>query len=235
MEIAGFVKLSAIDFPGKLSCVVFVQGCNLRCIYCHNAHLVPFKKGRIPPESIISYISENREFLDGVVVTGGEPLTQKDIRRFLKDVKKLGVSVKIDTNGFFPEELKGLIRLGLVDYVAMDVKAPLIPEEYSFIAGRTVSEKDLQRLRKTISLLSHEGISGEFRTTIIQSYHTLERVERIVNELPANATYVLQQFVSRDYLRIKEVTTSKEYILKLMELLRKRYGSKLRVESRIYE
>jgi len=74
LEIAGFVKLSAIDFPGKLSCVVFVQGCNLRCIYCHNTHLIPFKKGRIPSESIISYISENREFLDGIVVTGGEPL-----------------------------------------------------------------------------------------------------------------------------------------------------------------
>ena len=235
MEIAAFVKLSAIDFPGKLSCVVFVQGCNLRCIYCHNTHLVPFKRGRIPPESVISYISENRGFLDGVVVTGGEPLAQEGLRNFLEKVKKLGVSIKIDTNGFFPDKLRGLIELGLIDYVAMDVKAPLTPEEYSFIAGRTVSEKDLERLRKTVSLLSHEEISSEFRTTIIQSYHTLERVEKIVNELPANATYVLQQFISRDYLRIKEVTTSKEYILKLMELLRKRYGSKLRVESRIYE
>ena len=235
MEIAGFVKLSAIDFPGKLSCVVFVQGCNLRCIYCHNAHLVPFKKGRIPPESIISYISENREFLDGVVVTGGEPLAQKGIRRFLKDVKKLGVSVKIDTNGFFPEELRGLIQFGLVDYVAVDVKAPLIPEEYSFIAGRKVLENDIDRLKKTISLLSHEKISGEFRTTIIESYHTPERVESIVNELPANATYILQQFVSRDYLKIKKETTSEKYILKLVEFLRKKYGSKLRIESRIYE
>ena len=235
MEIAGFVKLSVIDFPGKLSCVVFVQGCNLRCIYCHNTHLIPFKKGRIPSESIISYISENREFLDGVVVTGGEPLAQKDICDFLEKVKRLGMSVKIDTNGFFPEELRRLIKLGLVDYVAMDVKAPLTPEEYSFIAGRRVCEKDIDRLRRTISLLSHERISGEFRTTIIESYHTLERVERIVNELPPNATYVLQQFVSRDYLKIREATTSREYILKLVEFLRKKYGSGLRIEPRIYE
>jgi len=235
LEIAGFVKLSAIDFPGKLSCVVFVQGCNLRCIYCHNIHLIPFKKGRIPSESIISYISENREFLDGIVVTGGEPLTQKDICDFLEKVKRLGMSVKIDTNGFFPEELRRLIQLGLVDYVAMDVKAPLTPEEYSFIAGRKICEKDIDRLRRTISLLSRERVSGEFRTTIIESYHTLERVERIVNELPPNATYVLQQFVSRDYLRIKEGTTSKEYILKLVESLREKYGAGLRIEPRIYE
>jgi len=235
LEIAGFVKLSAIDFPGKLSCVVFVQGCNLRCIYCHNTHLIPFKKGKIPLESIISYISENREFLDGIVVTGGEPLAQKDICGFLEKVKRLGMSVKIDTNGFFPEELRRLIQLGLVDYVAMDVKAPLTPEEYSFIAGRKICEKDIDRLRKTISLLSRGRISGEFRTTIIESYHTLERVERIVNELPPNSTYFLQQFVSRDYLRIKEGTTSKEYILKLVEFLREKYGSGLRIEPRIYE
>ncbi len=235
MEIASFVKLSTIDFPKKISCVVFVQGCNLRCIYCHNAHLIPFKKGIIPLENVISYISENKEFLEGVVISGGEPLTQEGLCDFLEKIKKLGMSVKIDTNGFFPEKLEKLIKLKLVDYVALDVKAPLIPEEYSFIAGSKICEKDVEKLRKTICLLSSEKIFAEFRTTVIESYHTFERVKRIADELPANATYVLQQFVSRDFLKIKEKTTSKEYILELAKFLRKNYGDKLDVKTRIYE
>ncbi len=235
MEVASFVNLSTIDFPEKLSCVVFVQGCNLRCIYCHNAHLIPFKKGRIALEDVVSYISKNREFLDGVVISGGEPLVQEGLRDFLERVKKLGMSVKIDTNGFFPERLEKLIELKLVDYVALDIKAPLTPEEYSFIAGREICERDIERLKKTVRLLSCGEICVEFRTTVIESYHTFERVKRIANELPAGATYVLQQFVSRDFLKIKEGTTSKEYILELAQFLRKNYGDKLNVKTRIYE
>ncbi|HIQ50279.1 MAG TPA: anaerobic ribonucleoside-triphosphate reductase activating protein [Nanoarchaeota archaeon] len=228
MEIGGFIKLSTIDFPEKLSCVVFLQGCNLKCIYCHNSHLIPFKKGIISQESILSYIAENKEFLDGVVISGGEPLAQKDVCDFCKKVKELGLSIKIDTNGFFPEQLKKLILLKLVDYVALDIKAPLTPEEYSFIAGVKITENDIKKLKETIFILSSEKIQAEFRTTVLQDYHTLEKIEKIVSEIPENATYVLQQCI------LKEKITSKEYIINIANHLKNKY-KELTIKTRIYE
>ena len=211
MEISGFVKLSTIDFPGILSAVIFTQGCNLDCIFCHNRHLIPIEKGKIMEEEVLSYLFRARDMIDGVVITGGEPLLQSDIENFAEKIKEIGLKVKIDTNGFFPEKLESLLSKSLVDFVALDVKAPLIPEDYSYIAGKIITEGDLEKLRKTIELVSG-SVKHEFRTTVLESFHTPEKILAIAKELPASSTYVLQQFVSREGIPVSEHTTRKEYL-----------------------
>ena len=123
MNIQGFQKLTMLDFPGHTACTVFTGGCNLRCPFCHNVSLVLAPEAEpIPEEEIFSYLAKRRGVLDGVAITGGEPLLQKDIADFCRKVKETGFLVKLDTNGFFPERLEALLREGLVDYVAMDIK-----------------------------------------------------------------------------------------------------------------
>jgi len=211
MEISGFVKLSTIDFPGILSAVIFTQGCNLDCIFCHNRHLIPIEKGKIMEEEVLSYLFRARDMIDGVVITGGEPLLQSDIENFAEKIKEIGLKVKIDTNGFFPEKLESLLSKSLVDFVALDVKAPLIPEDYSYIAGKIITEGDLEKLRKTIELVSG-SVKHEFRTTVLESFHTPEKILAIAKELPASSTYVLQQFISREGIPVSEHTTRREYL-----------------------
>ena len=176
MIIKGFQKLTLLDFPGKTACTVFTGGCNFKCPFCHNALLVTeMDEDEFTEEEIFAHLKKRRNVLDGVAVTGGEPLLQKDIERFLYEIKELGYSVKLDTNGSFPEKLKGILELGLVDYVAMDIKNS--KELYSETTG--VKNFDLKPVEESVELLKNGVVDYEFRTTVTGNFHTLESMEEL--------------------------------------------------------
>ena len=188
MNIAGLLKTSLLDFPEHISCVVFTQGCNLRCPYCQNPELVEMEGNLMPKDMFFDFLKTRKKVLEGVVITGGEPLLQKDLKEFILKVKELGFKVKLDTNGCFPERLKELILEGIIDYIAMDVKAPL--EKYSEIAGVNVDSK---LIKKSIEIIKNSGITYEFRTTV---YPELEEwdFESIGKLIQGAERCFLQQF-----------------------------------------
>jgi pyruvate formate lyase activating enzyme len=192
MKIGGWQRFSLIDYPGRIGAVVFTQGCNFRCPYCHNPELVdPRRFGKtIPPGDIISFLTGRREKLDAVTITGGEPTQQGDLADFLTRVKELGFLVKLDTNGSAPFTLAMLLEKGLVDYIAMDIKGPL--EKYAAIAGTEVNGRDIVA---SVSLISGAGIPHEFRTTLVAPFITPEDVVTTAGLIPAESRYVLQRFV----------------------------------------
>jgi pyruvate formate lyase activating enzyme len=198
MNIQGFQKLTMLDFPGKTACTVFTGGCNLRCPFCHNAGLVLSPdEAPIPEDEIFAYLSKRHGILDGVAVTGGEPLLQKDVGTFLLRVKDMGFLTKLDTNGFFPEALERLLAEGLVDYAAMDVKNS--PEKYAFTCGRDAV--DLSKPERSMRLLKESGIDYELRTTVIGGFHTLEDIEAIGRWIEGTPRYYLQAFKDSGILR----------------------------------
>jgi pyruvate formate lyase activating enzyme len=192
MKIGGLQKFSLIDYPGRISAIVFTQGCNFRCPYCHNPELVdPAQYGPILPEGeVISFLEKRRGKLDGVTLTGGEPTLQPDIDRFLQEIKGMGYFIKVDTNGSMPDALERLINAGLVDYLAMDVKGPL--HKYGQIAG---TEVHTRKIRKSIELIANSGIDHEFRTTVVRSQLDNEDLIAIAGLLKKARLYVLQTFV----------------------------------------
>jgi len=195
MEIKGFIDTSFVDWDARISCVVFTANCNLRCGYCYNFGLVlhPEKLDTIPEELILGFIEEHSDFLDGVCITGGEPTLQPDLGDFCRKVKELGVAVKLDTNGTQPQVLSRLLAQGLVDYVAMDVKAPFDLERYSLVAGKRLNS-ELQLIKRTAELIIGSGVDHEFRTTVVPSVHTKEDIEAIAASLKGAKRYYLQKF-----------------------------------------
>ncbi len=223
MKIGGLQKISLIDYPGRISAVVFTQGCNFRCPYCHNPELVdPAQYGpTLPLEEVVSFLTKRRGKLDAVTITGGEPTLQPDLDRFLDGIKEMGYAVKIDTNGSNPDVLEKLIRGRLVDYLAMDVKGPL--QKYDRIAKVKV---DTANILRSIGLIAASGIEHEFRTTVVRSQ--LDRKDLIATaELLKKARlYVLQTFVpsktlSREFLA-ETSYTPEEFSLIQEDLARKR-------------
>ncbi len=192
MLINGFQKLTLLDFPGKVACIVFTPGCNFRCPFCHNASLVTHIDTDlyIQPEDVISYLNKRRGLLDGVVITGGEPLLQDGIEDFISEIKKIGYSVKLDTNGSFPEKLISLVEKGLVDYVAMDIKNSR--EKYALTAG--AEKLDIAAVEKSVEFLLQNKIEYEFRTTVVDKFHTVEDIQDIVEWINGAHKYFLQNF-----------------------------------------
>ena len=164
MRISGFQKMTLLDFPGRVACTVFTFGCNLRCPFCHNASLVVGGgEAEFSKEEILAYLKKRTGLLDGVCITGGEPLLQSDIADFIKEIKALGYAVKLDTNGCYPEKLKELVLGGLVDYVAMDVKNCF--SKYGQTVG--IKDFDVSPIKESAAFLISSGIDFEFRTTIV--------------------------------------------------------------------
>jgi pyruvate formate lyase activating enzyme len=163
MTIGGLQKVSLIDYPEKISAAIFTQGCNFRCSYCHNRDLVypHLFKEPIPENEILSFLENRKGLLDGVVVTGGEPLLQPDLEDFLQEVRVMGYQIKLDTNGSMPDRLEELLRKGLVDYIAMDYKAPL--RAYGRITGVEIDKK---RIVRSLEIITGSGLSYEIRTTV---------------------------------------------------------------------
>ncbi len=221
MIIKGFQKLTLLDFPGRTACTVFTGGCNFRCPFCHNALLVTEQDNIFySEEEIFEHLKLRKNVLDGVAVTGGEPLLQKDIERFLYEIKELGYAVKLDTNGSYPEKLKGILELGLCDYVAVDIKNH--KEKYAETIG--LDSFDISLLEESMRLLKESAVPYEYRTTITQNYHTTEDVEKICQWIEGAPRYFLQNFVdsgslidssckgvSRDTMR-EMLSIAKKYI-----------------------
>lgn len=191
MLIKGFQKLTVLDFPGRTACTVFTGGCNFRCPFCHNALLVTeLDDYYFSEDEIFEHLEKRKNVIDGVAVTGGEPLLQKDIERFLYEIKEKGFAVKLDTNGSFPEKLDGILQLGLADYVAMDIKN--CPEKYGATVG--VSDFDIKPVCESIELLKNSGVDYEFRTTVTADFHTIDDIEKIARWIQGAPRYFLQNF-----------------------------------------
>lgn len=191
MFIGGFQKCSLIDYPGKICAIVFTQGCNFRCPYCHNPELVKpeMYEEPLPENYILDFLERRKTMLEGVTVTGGEPLLHKNLPVFLRNIKELGYAVKLDTNGSFPEELKKIVDDRLVDYIAMDIKAPL--EKYNSVAGIDVNMRDIE---KSIAIILHSNLDYQFRTTVVKSLLNIEDLKKIAKLLRGAHSYILQRF-----------------------------------------
>jgi pyruvate formate lyase activating enzyme len=191
MVIGGFQKFTLADFPGKIAAIVFTRGCGLRCPYCHNPELVdPARYARpIPPREIMDFLARRRGRLSGVVVTGGEPTLHADLPSFLADVRQLGLATKLDTNGTNPDMLADIIGRGLVDYVAMDVKAPF--GAYERVTRTAVRDEDI---RRSIELIVGSGVANEFRTTWCPSLLSIRELAEIGAAVKGCGLFVLQGF-----------------------------------------
>ena len=191
MHIKGLVKTSLLDYPGKIAAVVFTSGCNFRCPFCQNAHLIlqPTSLPDIAAEEVLALLAKRRRFLDGVVISGGEPTLQTDLADFMSKIKKLELATKLDTNGYRPDVIASLLTDGLVDEVAMDIKAPL--PRYPLAAGVPV---DPSLITQSISLLLASNVSHEFRTTVVPGIVGPEDVAELAAMLQGAQRYALQQF-----------------------------------------
>lgn len=190
MRIAGLQPLSLLDFPGRVAAIVFTQGCPLRCVYCHNPELLPVQGGATDVRGTLDRIGDRRAFLDGVVVTGGEPTIHPDLPEFLAAIKALGLETKLDTNGVHPEMVARILREGLADYVAMDVKH--VWERYPDVVGRGQT-RIAENCAETLRLLRASGVACEFRTTVYPGLHDVDDLLAIAGYLGPGDRYALQE------------------------------------------
>lgn len=190
MLIGGFQKMTVLDFPGKIACILFTYGCNLKCPFCHNASLVIDNIEEFSQEEIFKYLEKRKGVLDGVCVSGGEPFLQPDIMEFLQKLKNTGLAVKIDTNGTSPEKLRYAVENGLVDYVAMDIKNS--KEKYPLTTG--IQDIDIGKIEESVKFLLDSDIDYEFRTTVVREYHTEQDMVCIGEWIKGAKNYFLQSF-----------------------------------------
>lgn len=192
MKFHGFQKMTMLDFPGKVACTAFTGGCNLRCPFCHNALLVTdlHPEDAFDESEILTYLEQRKNMLDGICVTGGEPLLQQGMKSFIQKCKDIGLLVKLDTNGCFPALLKELVEEGLVDYVAIDIKN--CKEKYAETVG--IPNFDLAPVEETVAYLKENHVDYEFRTTVVKEFHTVEDIEKIAQWIQGCPRYFLQNF-----------------------------------------
>ena len=191
MKIKGLQKLTLLDYPGRLAATVFLGGCNMRCPFCHNASLVVRPDNtEITEDELFAFLESRRGKLSGVCVTGGEPTLNRELPSFISKIRALGYSVKLDTNGTHPEMLESLIRDGLVDYVAMDIKTSI--ENYGRVSG--IPDIDTSKIERSIDLLLSGTVPYEFRTTVVRELHTASDFEAIGRRIEGARAYFLQSF-----------------------------------------
>lgn len=194
MNIQGVQRLSLLDFPDRVACTVFTCGCNFRCPFCHNASLVvpgEMTGDEMAEDVFFDFLASRMNKLDGVCITGGEPLLQRDIGHFIRRIRSLGFAVKLDTNGSVPGLLKELVGAGLIDYVAMDIKNS--PGKYAETSG--IADLLLEPVFESVSFLLSGKVPYEFRTTVIREYHTGKDIEQIGRWIQGAPLYYLQEFV----------------------------------------
>ena len=222
MIFGGFEKSTLIDYPGKIASVVFTIGCNFRCPYCHNPELVNKTiKKTIDEQDVLNFLDNRKSMIDGLVITGGEPTIYKDdLLQFIKKVKEKGFLVKLDSNGTNPDFFKKVIEEKLVDYIAMDMKAPL--RKYSQTVARPV---DVDKIRESINLLLQSPIDYEFRTTVVKSITSPDDLREIGQEIKGAKKYYLQQFIPTKILnpQFKKKTTYTKDELKSFREMMKNY------------
>lgn len=213
MKYAGLIKQSLVDYPGQIAAVVFTRGCNLRCPFCHNPHLVFPQRGRpnnemlrkiegltetpdfgaIDIADLLDLLKERKGFLDALVISGGEPTLNSELIKDLRSIKELGYLIKLDSNGSNPTMLENLLTEGLLDYIAMDIKAPLSYKPYLAAAGK-LSPQEFLKIRNSVCLLKEANIMVEFRTTVVPLLHRSEDIVEIARYIEGAELYSLQQF-----------------------------------------
>jgi anaerobic ribonucleoside-triphosphate reductase activating protein len=195
MEIKGAIDFSLADWDGKISSVFFLPNCNFRCPFCHNSTIVlhPEREDSIPFERVENYLKKQRGWIDGVCITGGEPTLHSDLPDLCSKLKEMDFLVKVDTNGTNPRMVEELIEKGLVDYIAMDIKAPLTVEKYSKAIGVN-AEKFLDKVKENVGILLESKIDYEFRTTLVPTIHEEKDIEEICRSIKGCKKYVLQKF-----------------------------------------
>ena len=228
MKIGGLQKTSLIEYPGEICAIVFTQGCNFRCPYCHNPELVkPGKNSnRISEEEILSFLNKRKNYLQAVAISGGEPCLHKDILEFLKEIKKMGFLTKLETNGNFPEIIEKAIEKKLVDYLSMDIKGPF--EKYDKIVRVKV---EIPKIKESINLIMNSGLNYEFKTTVVKSLINKEDFKTIGNSIKGAKLYFLQKFVTAKLLDpdfSKEKTYSDEEFEEIKNLM-ENYVSKCKI------
>ena len=218
MNIAGFEKISLQDYPNHISCIIFTQGCNMKCPFCQNSTLIPMdSKNLIPENEVLNYIESRKNFINGITISGGEPTVQNDLKDFIIKVKKIGLDIKLDTNGINYNLLEDLINNKLVDYVAMDIKNTM--KKYDYTSG--IVNVNLKNIMNSINLLKKNIVDYEFRTTIINEHHNLQDILEIINII-GNSKYYLQNFKISQNVIDKDLTEiPEEKILFWNEILKK--------------
>jgi len=206
MKLGGLQETSLLDYPGKISAIIWTVGCNFRCPFCYNSDLVFGTVKEISIETLKDLLEKRKGKLDAVSITGGEPLLHEDIEDVIREIKSKGYLVKVDTNGTYPNRLKTLLDKKLIDYVSMDVKAT--KETYDTVAGVKV---DLQSIETSIHLIQTQAPAYEFKTTVIPTYHTKKDIITIAQWLQGSTQYYLQQFKTNTPLLSKEASIVQPY------------------------
>jgi pyruvate formate lyase activating enzyme len=220
VRIGGFQKLTLVDFPGKVAATVFVQGCNFRCGFCHNPELVDpqFFQAPLSPGPILDYLNDRRGKLEGVVITGGEPTIQEGLSSFIARIKEMGFAVKLDTNGSHPEVLLSLLKLNLLDYIAMDIKSSLA--KYSQVTG---SACDTAKILESIDVIIKSGIPYQFRTTLVKEFCSEEDLRDIRPLIKEAGHYVLQPFIPSQKMNDLRFNHQSQYTSIEVEKLKAQY------------
>lgn len=218
MNIGGLQKISLIDYPEAICAVIFSQGCNFRCPYCHNPELVNPLLYQTPLDEneVLQFLGNRRGKLDAITITGGEPTIQDNLIEFAGKIKKMGFAVKIDTNGSKPQILKALLERKMLDFIAMDIKAPL--KKYKEVAGVTV---DCESIIESMEIILKSGLKHEFRTTIVKSQLSENDILSIARMMPQSGNYVLQRFVPAKTLD-QNFLCEESYSWEEMESIKKR-------------
>ncbi len=239
MIFRGWQKVSLNEWPNKVCSVIFTGGCNFRCPFCHNFDLV-LNQDKFPvitEKEILDYLKSNNDLLDGVMITGGEPLLGmenkdsaglKNLIDFIQKIKEIGLLVGIETNGSFPRALEFLIEKKAIDYIAMDIKAPLKQDKYDKLSGQKI---DLKKIKKSVKLIIGSEINYEFRTTAVPNLLTSEDILEIIKDLKGAKNYYLQQFNSKNVLdkNLKESPYSNDWFEAIKEKIKKDFKINLRV------
>lgn len=223
MKIGGFQETSLIDYPDTISAIIWTIGCNFRCPFCYNKQLVKGEIENIPEDKIFDFLEKRKGKIEGVTVTGGEPLLQNDIEIFIEKIKDMGYLVKVDTNGNYPKKLEDLIDRRLVDYVAMDVKAP--KRKYDLLSGTKIN---LKKIEESIEIIKNKAVEYEFRTTIIPKLLDKNDVVDIAKWIKGAKKYYLQQFQIKTPLISDELECvkpySKEEIIDILNTIKPFFG-----------
>ncbi len=217
MIIGGLQKTSFLDYPDKISTIIFTSGCNFRCGYCHNPELINSKTSKYSTEEIIQFLKTRTGKIDGVVITGGEPCIHKDLINFIIKIKELGFLVKLDSNGSYPDVIEKCIPY--IDYIAMDIKAPLY--KYQTVINSPVN---IDNIQKSITLIMKSNLDYEFRTTVLKSMLNIEDFKAIGNLISGAKKYYLQKFVpskTLDKTLLKESSYTDEEFKEIIAILQK--------------
>ena len=198
MKIGGMQKMTLLDYPGKVACTIFMSGCNFKCPFCHNRDLVfiPERYEYFDPADVMDYLEKRKGLLDGVCISGGEPLLQENLETLIERIRDMGYLIKLDTNGAYPKRLKSVVNKGLVDYVAMDVKNS--PEKYAMTLGMNPDSFSLEPIRESVEFLKSGAVDHEFRTTVVKELHTAADLTAIAEWIGPDEKYYLQQYMNSD-------------------------------------